>query len=94
MHELLGCEVPACCDDPAMTSYTYPSPAHQLLFCMQVENHLKRHAAASGTPQRALTVLPCHAAIDDAQRTANIGSFLAPPGEDHMALICTDRRVS
>ena len=58
----------------------------EAISCLQVENYLKRNAAKAGSAQE-LTVLPCHSAIEDSSRAANLKAFLAAPGDTPMALV-------
>ena len=58
---------------------------------LQVENYLKRNAAKTGPAEAPVSVLPCHSAIEDGARTANLKAFLTAQDQTPMALVCTDR---
>ena len=62
----------------------------QIETCRKVENVLRRLDRKASQ----IKVLPFHAALDQAQRIANIKEFLKKQTADSMFLVCTDRSLN
>ncbi|WVZ55102.1 hypothetical protein U9M48_005810 [Paspalum notatum var. saurae] len=64
-----------------------------IIFCNKIETCRKVENALRRVDRKALQikVLPFHAALDQAQRIANIKEFLNKQTADSMFLVCTDR---